>query len=366
MKCESCGSANRDSAKFCESCGETLARACTSCGAKLNPASKFCMECGTPATALSDPSPTKWKPSSTSPSVSSAPQKTPEELILEHALGLEYDNIYVGGLIPQKKLKNVKESYAREMVPDEDEVLLIDDTVFGSAKDGALFTQRAIYGHNPLEKPWRCAYQDLKEVKRKGKAIILNNSCEISLSTVKREAGDKLEAMARALLALTSGESMGDIEPASQPHRQPPNSDSPQMQLYLRAQGTSRFLAAIGYRQATSEGEPIIYGAFFGYAGGGDYESGYFLWNLFTNEGRVLPLDEIEGRDDQSRFEEVMAEIGQFNDDEDPEVLTSDGLHLIRQGEVDGDDIVYMTPEFDGDILSDVSEEWPIFIKFTA
>lgn len=226
MKCESCGSDNRDNAKFCESCGEPLGRACSSCGAKLKPGSKFCMECGTPASATAPgpvappaprteaaapapkPAPQPRPATATAqqqpvrPAAPREPQKTPEELILEHAVGLDYDKVYVGGLIPEKKMKNVRETYAQAMVPGEDEVLLIDDTVFGSAKDGVLFTQKAIYAHNQFESSWRCAYEDLREVARKGNSIIVNGQYKMDLTLINKEAANKIERTIAALVEL--------------------------------------------------------------------------------------------------------------------------------------------------------------------
>ena len=46
MHCDSCGTENRASAKFCEGCGGALARACPSCGVALRSSARFCDECG--------------------------------------------------------------------------------------------------------------------------------------------------------------------------------------------------------------------------------------------------------------------------------------------------------------------------------
>ncbi len=47
MQCPRCKHINRDSAKFCEECGEKLQAKCPNCGAELRPNAKFCDECGT-------------------------------------------------------------------------------------------------------------------------------------------------------------------------------------------------------------------------------------------------------------------------------------------------------------------------------
>lgn len=47
MQCPKCSSDNPDGAKFCMSCGTTLARKCPSCSADVPEKAKFCLECGT-------------------------------------------------------------------------------------------------------------------------------------------------------------------------------------------------------------------------------------------------------------------------------------------------------------------------------
>ena len=46
MKCPNCSFDNREGAKFCLECGETLDLQCSICDKKLPPAAKFCDECG--------------------------------------------------------------------------------------------------------------------------------------------------------------------------------------------------------------------------------------------------------------------------------------------------------------------------------
>ena len=65
MICSSCGTQNRDGAKFCMECATPFAATCPSCGAANLPAAKFCSECATPlggsasrASATHAPTPT--------------------------------------------------------------------------------------------------------------------------------------------------------------------------------------------------------------------------------------------------------------------------------------------------------------------
>ena len=47
MICSSCGAENRDTAKFCLGCGQSLTLVCSGCGAELPPTARFCDQCGT-------------------------------------------------------------------------------------------------------------------------------------------------------------------------------------------------------------------------------------------------------------------------------------------------------------------------------
>src|SRR3954470_16697334 len=68
--CPSCAAENPPEARFCMSCGATLAPQCPSCGADNPPGAKFCIECGT---ALADAAP------SGAPAGAPAVEAPPEE-----------------------------------------------------------------------------------------------------------------------------------------------------------------------------------------------------------------------------------------------------------------------------------------------
>lgn len=63
-----------------------------------------------------------------------------------------YDGVFVFPNIPHKKLLGAIGSYARDVEPSE-VVILIDDTVFGGAKEGVLVTNKAIYSKALFENP---------------------------------------------------------------------------------------------------------------------------------------------------------------------------------------------------------------------
>jgi class 3 adenylate cyclase len=49
MLCDSCGTANPGSAKFCAECGRPLSSRCVECRTEIPGGAKFCLECGAPA-----------------------------------------------------------------------------------------------------------------------------------------------------------------------------------------------------------------------------------------------------------------------------------------------------------------------------
>src|SRR6202158_4450866 len=51
MQCPTCHHENKPAARFCESCGTTLARRCPSCGEELATQARFCAACGTAVAA---------------------------------------------------------------------------------------------------------------------------------------------------------------------------------------------------------------------------------------------------------------------------------------------------------------------------
>lgn len=76
MQCPQCGFENRDDARFCKRCGQSLQGAstaaaplCPACGAEVKPGARFCARCGRPLAA----SPAPWAaPPVQSPSVAPA------------------------------------------------------------------------------------------------------------------------------------------------------------------------------------------------------------------------------------------------------------------------------------------------------
>ncbi|KAA1152652.1 hypothetical protein EU510_11380 [Pseudoalteromonas sp. FUC4] len=84
-----------------------------------------------------------------------------------------YDKIFTKPNIPPKKLKNAL-GYASGVNPN-DVLILIDDTVFGGAKDGMLVTRDALYCHEIMTPMRKICLGDIKEIGMAGKSQILVN-----------------------------------------------------------------------------------------------------------------------------------------------------------------------------------------------
>ena len=73
MKCADCGYENDDDSKFCEKCGNALARVCSNCNSPIKPGASFCKECGTPV-------PQKYLPGGGQERLAILQQSTPSDL----------------------------------------------------------------------------------------------------------------------------------------------------------------------------------------------------------------------------------------------------------------------------------------------
>src|SRR6266851_1523110 len=52
MRCQKCGTDNREGAKFCSECATAFSAKCLRCGADNSTSAKFCNECGASLSAL--------------------------------------------------------------------------------------------------------------------------------------------------------------------------------------------------------------------------------------------------------------------------------------------------------------------------
>jgi hypothetical protein len=79
--------------------------------------------------------------------------------------------LYVAPDVPPEKLRGALADYAKGVRP-EDVLALYDATVFGSAKDGAVFlADRVVFQNNDLQPPQAIRYHDVVGVHLKGGAL---------------------------------------------------------------------------------------------------------------------------------------------------------------------------------------------------
>lgn len=135
---------------------------------------------------------------------------------------------------------------------------------------------------------------------------------------------------------------------------------------YLRADEDGIFQYAIVYSKFEKpSGGMMMIGAFNGYAGGGVYDGGYFSIDLGARLSQVLSYDEADSSEYSEEFSKLMRLCCSFfKGVEYPAECTAKAWKLLEKGEdVDGHRL-YMDAEFNGDWLSDVSQEWCISLGF--
>ncbi len=133
--------------------------------------------------------------------------------------------------------------------------------------------------------------------------------------------------------------------------------------FYLRSDEDGSFFATVAY--ALIDGN--VFGAYYGYAGGGVYDGGFFKLDLDSFEYKILDFSEAEESDDADIFNGLMQLCGETRDDDDQSQLSADGSALLESGEETEDGgKVCMVNGFDGDMLSEISENWNIFLRFES
>lgn len=92
-------------------------------------------------------------------------------------------NIFMHPSIPDKKLKNALKSYSRGLVQPEDIVILVDDTVFGSAKDGLIITEEFICGHTAFGDAFLINFSEITEISHNKGTLLVNGKeiCRLDL-----------------------------------------------------------------------------------------------------------------------------------------------------------------------------------------
>ena len=106
-------------------------------------------------------------------------------------------------------------------------------------------------------------------------------------------------------------------------------------------------------------------GAYYGYAGGGDNDGGFFSIDIENSIHKHVNFDELEEMRESNHLhysilESLMKKIWHFIDEDDEiMILTDYGLSLVQN------DGVWISDNFDGDMLAEISQLWAISLKFS-
>jgi len=131
-----------------------------------------------------------------------------DSIISQHRSGLQDKRVFLAPNIPAKKLSRALATYAHGVKPD-DVILLIDDTLFGGAKEGLLVTADHIYGHDIAEEPVLATLATAHNIHISPAVLcrkfMVNGDVFIELSQPEKNIDDELVAFLKALQAAAAG-----------------------------------------------------------------------------------------------------------------------------------------------------------------
>ncbi len=140
--------------------------------------------------------------------------------------------------------------------------------------------------------------------------------------------------------------------------------------VYLKCGDDGSALAAISYCVAkTSNGDFLIRGAYYGYCGGGANDGGYFSKIIGSDEFTLhdySDVDELEESDPEAfkDFQSMMNDVWIMVEEDEGELVMSEAGQALMT--IKGEDNTFMSSEFDGDELDEVSANWSISLRFTS
>ena len=106
-------------------------------------------------------------------------------------------------------------------------------------------------------------------------------------------------------------------------------------------------------------------GAYYGYAGGGVNDGGFFSIDIENSIHQHISFDQFDEMQESNSFHHEILEALLKNlwvyvdDDNEIMVLTEHGLSL------DSNDGFWISDNFDGDLLAEISDLWSISLRFS-
>ncbi len=115
-----------------------------------------------------------------------------------------FARIHFAPRIPPKKLYAALRSYGHGLEP-RDVLVLIDDTVFGGASEGAMLTQRGVWMKARRGAPHRRAWSEVQTIHELGRAVFINMQRAMEFKRVQsRELRSLFEAVQAFVLSVAT------------------------------------------------------------------------------------------------------------------------------------------------------------------
>lgn len=110
-----------------------------------------------------------------------------------------------------------------------------------------------------------------------------------------------------------------------------------------------------------------IFGAYYGYTGGGEYDGGFFFIDSNINLQSLLSFNDVDANENCNIFYSLLFECSKmYSNKEGKYILTNYSKNLIKKGDKTKDGIIFMDFDFDGDYLDNISQNWGISLKFNS
>jgi hypothetical protein len=161
-----------------------------------------------PANAAASKDATQLKADGT-PTIPEEAYRTGIREIMSRYDGLTIDpHFFFQPNIPEKKLSNALGAFAKDVVP-EDVLALLDNTVSGSAKEGAILTETHLYAHTRNEKPVIIKLSSIEDASyKKGglgtePRLLINGSPFLEMQEPSREATQRFTLMLNEIATTT-------------------------------------------------------------------------------------------------------------------------------------------------------------------